>query len=130
MTASLVSIGAAHLKVIGLNPQHVSLSSESRVPGRATFTGMDYQLTGIGERSVRLEVMTLPFIFGGMDALGWLQAQHLAQTPALYLRLGKNFLADNLGLVVIRELYIDEDRFHPFTGRGRTLNAEVGLVFM
>ncbi|QFS97548.1 hypothetical protein FIV06_08955 [Labrenzia sp. THAF191b] len=128
--SSLVSIGAAQLKVIGLNPQNVSLSSEARVPGRATYTGMDYQLTGIGERSARLEVLTLPFVFGGMDALGWLQAQHLSQLPVLYLRLGANLAADNLGLVVIRELYIDEDRFHPFTGRGRTLNAEIGLLFV
>ncbi|KZM49442.1 hypothetical protein [Labrenzia sp. OB1] len=127
---SLVSIGAAQLKVIGLNPQHVSQASETRVPGRATFTGMDYQLTGIGERSARLEVLTLPFVFGGMDALGWLQTQHTAQLPVLYLRLGANLAADNLGLVVIRELYMDEDRFHPFTGRGRSLNAEIGLVFV
>lgn len=127
---SLISLGAAQLKVVGLNPQFVSFSSESRVPGRATFRGMDYQLTGMGEQSVRLEVLTLPQVFGGMDALGWLQAQHRTQLPVLYLRLGANFAADNLGLVVIRELYVDEDRFHPFTGRGRTINAEIGLLFV
>lgn len=129
MTA-LIGIGNAQLKVIGLNPQRISRTSETRLPARPTFTGMDYQKTGQGERSGRLEVLTLPLVFGGLDALGWLESHHLAQDTIPYFRMEANYLGKALGDVVIREFYVDEDRFHPFTGIGRKLEAELGLVFV
>jgi hypothetical protein len=128
--SALISIGAAQLKLIGLNPQRLSDQSETRLPGRATFTGMDYQATGRGEHSSRIEVMTLPHILGGLDALGWLQNHHRRQDRITYFRLEANYLGRLLGQVVIRDLYVDEERLHPFTGRGRMLTAEVGLVFV
>ena len=127
---TLISIGRAQLRLIGLNPQRVSEESETRLPGRATFSGMDYQKTGRGEHATRLEVLTLPHILGGLDALGWLQRHHRQQDTVTYFRLGSNYLGSLQGNVVIRELYVDEERFHPFTGRGRTLNAEIGLVYV
>lgn len=128
--SALVSIGGAQLRVIGLNPQHVSRSSETRLPGRATFTGMDYQKTGRGPREVYLEAMTVPHLLGGLDALGLLQAHHDRQDTVRYIRLERNYLGRNLGDVVIRELHVDEDHFHPFTGIGRTVNVEISLVFV
>jgi hypothetical protein len=128
--STLISVGAAPLRLIGLNPQRLSHQSETRLPGRATFTGMDYQATGRGERLARIEVLTLPHIFGGLDALGWLEAHHLNQDRITYFRLEANYLGRLMGLVVIRELYVDEERLHPFTGRGRMLTAELGLVFV
>ncbi|WP_319775482.1 hypothetical protein [Breoghania sp.] len=126
----LISVGAAQLRYIGLNPQRLSEESETRLPARATFTGMDYQRTGRGERTTRLEVLTLPHILGGLDALGWLQLHHQQQDIVNYFRMGANYLGSLAGRVVIRELYIDEERLHPFTGRGRILTAELGLVFV
>ena len=128
--STLVSIGSAQLKVIGLNPQRLSEQSEARFPGRPTFTGMDYQKTGVGERSTRLEVLTLPHILGGLDALGWLETQHRQQLTVPFFRLEANYLGRLLGSVVIRDVLVDEERLHPFTGRGRMLTAEVGLVFV
>jgi hypothetical protein len=128
--STLVSLGRAQLRTIGLNPQRLSSQSETRLPGRATFKGMDYQATGQGERSTRLEVMTVPHILGGLDALGWLEAHHLAQDVVPYFRLEANFLGRLVGEVVIRDITVDEERLHPFTGIGRILTAELGLVFV
>lgn len=128
--SALISVGSAMLKVVGLNPQNVSRSSELLLPGRATFKGMDYQKTGTGERTARLEVLTVPRIFGGLDALGWLQAHHDRQDTVRYIRLESYLLGRNMGNVVVREFHTDEERLHPFTGIGRILTAEIGLVFV
>lgn len=128
--STIISIGKARLKVVGLNPQRLTEQSEARLPAHPTFKGMDYQKTGMGERTVRHEVMTVPHILGGLDAMGWLRAQHEAQTTVNYWRLGSNFLGTRAGSVQVRELTSDEERFHPFTGIGRILRAEIGLVFV
>ena len=126
--SALVAVGGAVLQVIGLNPQRIGAESESRVPGKATFTGMDYQLTGMGERSTRLEFATWPQVIGGLDTLGMLEVQHNAQAVVPYIRLGANWLGTLQGFVVIRRLSIDEERLHPFTGVGRVVHGEAELV--
>ena len=125
---SLISVGRAQLKVIGLNPQRVSRSSESRVPGKPTFNGMDYQRTGMGERTTLIEAITFPLVTGGMDALGHIDSHHHKQDVVSFFRLGANYLGIRVGAVVVRSLYIDEDRFHPFTGVGRSVLVEAELL--
>lgn len=128
MNKTLISVGKAQLKVVGLNPKSVSHSSTGRVPGRATFSGMDYQLTGLGEKITTIEANTMPQIFGGLDALGWLIAHHESQAVVNYIRMGPNYLGTIGGSVVIRDLQIDEDAFHPFTGVGRKVDVSFDLV--
>ncbi|WP_020185964.1 hypothetical protein [Methylopila sp. 73B] len=127
MTA-LLSIGGAVLRTIGLNPQRVATSSEGRVPGRPTFGGMDYQLTGLDERATSIEAETMPFIVGGLDALGWLELHHQRQDAVPYIRLQANFLGVVAGNVIIRSLDVEEGRFHPFTGVGRQVTATIELL--
>ncbi len=128
MNLTLVSIGRAQLQVIGLNPQSVGTISEGRVPGRPTFSGMDHQLTGLGERVTAISALTYPLVTGGMDALGWLQRHHEEQAVVNMIRLGANWLGQMMGPVVIRTLEIDENQFHPFTGVGRRMGVEIDLV--
>lgn len=85
--STIIRLGNAQLRVIGLNPQRLSDESETRLPGHATFLGMAYQKTGTGEHSITLEVMTVPHILGGLDALGWLRAHHKAQDTVNYWRM-------------------------------------------
>ena len=125
---SFIGVGRAQLKVIGLNPQRISRSSESRVPGKATFNGMHYQPTGMGERTTLIEAITFPIVMGGMDALGHLESHHISQQEVSYFRLGANFLGVRVGAVIARSLYIDEDRPHPFTGVGRSVLVEAELL--
>lgn len=126
--SALVAVGAAVLRTIGLNPQRLGDESEGRVPGKATFVGMDYQITGMGERSSRLEFATWPQVIGGMDALAVLQLHHRTQAVVPYIRLGANWLGTLQGFVVVRHLAIDEERLHPFTGVGRIVHGEAELV--
>jgi phage protein U len=127
-TTSLASIGNAQLKVIGLNPQGFSRASESRVPGKATFKGMDYQRTGMGEKVTTVEAITYPQVIGGMDAVAWLIRHHEAQDAVPFIRLGTNYLGEVIGFVVVRNLSIDEDRLHPFTGVGRKVEVSAELL--
>jgi phage protein U len=127
-TTSLASIGNAQLKVIGLNPQGFGRASESRVPGKATFKGMDYQRTGMGEKVTTVEAITYPQVIGGMDAVAWLIRHHEAQDAVPFIRLGSNYLGEVIGLVVVRNLSIDEDRLHPFTGVGRKVEVSAELL--
>lgn len=128
MASELISIGKAKLKTWGLTPQVISTSSEGRVPGHATFSGMDYQLTGLGEKVTNIEAVTHPQVMGGMDSLGWLIQQHEAQSAINFIRLGANFLGSLQGLVVIRTLEYDEESIHPFTGVGRKVEVALELL--
>lgn len=128
MKNALIAIGGAVLKVIGLNPQHIAGHSEGRVVGKPTFAGMDYQLTGLGERITSINVMTYPHVIGGMDCYAILRAQHEAQAAVNLIRLGRNYAATLEGLVVIRTLESDETQIHPFTGIGRRVEASIELV--
>lgn len=125
----IASIGRAQLRVpMGLNPQRISVESESRVPGAPTWKDMDYQRTGRGEKRTRIEARTAPHVFGGLDAIGWLIAHHERQDTVNYIRLGSNFAARLGGLVVVRGLFYDEERLHPFDGVGRIIDVEIDLV--
>jgi len=128
MNGTLVSIGRAPCQVVGLNPQRVGSQSAGRVPGRPTFTGMDYQLTGLDEKITAISAVTWPHVTGGLDTLGWLQAQHDGQDVVNLIRLGANWFGQLAGTVVIRSLDIDEGRFHPFTGAGRKVEVDIELV--
>jgi phage protein U len=126
--SALVAVGAAVLRTIGLNPQRIGDESEGRAPGKATFAGMDYQLTGMGDHATRLEFATWPQVIGGMDALAILQLQHRTQAVVPYIRLGANWLGTLQGFVVVRHLATDEERLHPFTGVGRIVHGEAELL--
>jgi phage tail protein len=130
MNRDLISVGKARLKVFGLNPQAVSTSSENRAPGRPTFQGMDYQLTGMGEKVTSVEAVTFPQVTGGLDCLGWLISHHEKQDAVNLIRLGPNYLGSVGGLVCIRNLDYDEDRFHPFTGVGRKVEVAFEMVHL
>lgn len=126
--SSLISIGAAVLKTIGLTPQRISQESEGRVPGTPVWGGMEYQTTGLGERVTTIEAITFPHVFGGLDAFARLQAHHVAQQPVNYIRLAPNWLGILQGLVIVRTLSFDEERLHPFDGVGRVVNVTIDLV--
>lgn len=126
--SGLMAIGGAVLRVIGLNPQRVQTRSESRVPAKPTFTGMDHQLTGMGERRTRIEFATVPLLVGGMDTLAILEAIHAAQAVVPYIRLGSNWLGSLDSFVVLQSLDVGEERLHPFTGIGRIVHGEAELV--
>ena len=128
---ALVSIGSAILTVRGLNPQRIGTMSEARVPGIATWTGMDYQPTGLGEAHTRFEAVTYPHVIGGLDALQWLQQHHEAQDVVNYIRLrGGAYLGRMLGQVSIRNLFVDETHLHPIDGVGRKVGVEIDLVYV
>ena len=124
----LISIGGARLKAIGLRPTRISRRSERRVPGTPTFYDMDYQETGAGERVTSVSAETMPHIFGGLDAVSMLEAHHLAGSAVMFLRMSRNFLTRNLGLVVIRTLDVNEEALHPADGIGRKVQVEIELV--
>lgn len=126
----LLSIGRAQLAVIGLNPQRIGTESEVRVPGMPTWSGMDYQATGIGEARTRFEAVTYPHVIGGLDAVAWLQRHHEGQEAVNYLRLRGQYLGRMVGQVRIRHLFIDETHLHPFDGVGRRVGVELDLVYV
>lgn len=128
--ADLISLGAAHLKLIGLRPTRLSRRSEVGVPGAPTFRGMVYQNTGIRERTTMIEARTLPHVFGGMDALAILEGLHFAREAVQYLRMASNFRAINQGLVVVRSLDVDEENLHPADGVGREVSISAELVYV
>lgn len=130
MTTSLIALGAAVLEVVGLNPQKIGSRSESRVPVKATFESVDHQLTGMGEKTIRLEFATVPLIMGGLDTLAVIRSIHESQTIVPYLRLGAHYAATLEGLVVVRSLDVDEERLHPLTGVGRIVHGEAELVLV
>ena len=125
---TLISIGGAKLRTIGLRPIRLSRHSEARFPARPTWYDMDYQSTGLGERTTALEAETLPHVLGGMDAVALLEAHHLSRQPVQFIRLAGNFLALMQGLVVIRALDQDEEKFHPADGVGRVVRISAELV--
>lgn len=124
----LVSIGSAKLRIIGLSPDRISTDSESRVPGKATFQGMDYQKTGMGERTTVIDAVTVPHVFGGLDSLAWLRVHHGRQDTVNMIRLGANYLGELAGRVIIRNLSVDEDRQHPRTRVGRNVSVSIELL--
>lgn len=126
--SGLIAVGSAVLRVIGTNPQRVTMRSEGRVPGQPTFGGMDYQATGLGDQVTTIEAETWPLVTGGLDAIAWLQLHHERQDEVNLIRLAANYLGRLDGLVVIRELEIEEGRIHPFTGVGRRVSVVVDLL--
>ena len=129
---ALVSIGGAILYTVGgLNPQRITTSSESRVPGHPVPAGLDYQLTGMGEKTTTLEARTMPHIIGGLDALAILQAHHESQAQVNYIRLHANYVASlSAGPVVIQALEADEEHMHPHDGVGRVVDVTLTLIHM
>lgn len=126
----LLAIGRAQLRVVGLNPQRIGTESEARVPGLPTWSGMDYQDTGLGEARTRFEAVTYPHVIGGLDAVDWLQRHHQGRQAVNYIRLRTGYLGRMLGRVRIRHLFIDETRLHPFDGVGRRVGVELDLVYV
>lgn len=125
---ALISIGGAILYTIGLNPQRISTSSESRVPGHAVQRGMDYQRTGLGPRSTIIDARTFPHVTGGMDAFAILKLHHEQQAVVPLIRLHGNYLGLARGEVIIETLDVDEERLHPFDGVGRMVDVTIGLI--
>ena len=130
--SSLASLGSAIFKVVGLNPQRLSTMSESRVPGRPVWGGMDYQTTGLGEAHTRFEAVTYPHVIGGLDALAWLQQYHEQQKAVNYIRLSSTvtYLGRMLGRVIIRNIFVEETMLHPIDGVGRKVGVELDLVYV
>jgi phage protein U len=127
----MISIGGALLhRVGGLNPQRLSYSSEARFPGHPVQAGMDYQKTGLGERSTTIEARTWPHVMGGLDAVEILRAIHETQAEVQMIRLQANYLAIVDSVVVIQALELDEDKLHPFDGIGRIVDVRLGLLRM
>ncbi len=129
-SGALVSIGGAVLHTIGLSPQRLSYSSESRVPGKAVQAGMDYQITGLGERLTQIEAQTWPHVVGGLDSLAVLKMHHEMQAQVPLIRLRGNYLGLNAGPVIIQTLECDEEKLHPHDGVGRIVDVALGLIHM
>ena len=127
MTTS-ISLGNAKLKVIGLTPQRLTDEREARVVSRPTFEGMDHQKTGPGDIIVSLEVVTVPLVFGGLDALEWLKRHLNDQDTVNYFRMEANYLGRLVGQVCLTSVSSDEERFHPWTGIGRKVSAYVEFL--
>lgn len=128
---ALISIGGAVLYTVGgLNPQRISSSSESRVPGHPVQGGMDYQKTGVGERFTTIDARTAPQVMGGLDSLAILRAHHEMQAEVPFVRLHGNYLGIAAGMVIIQTLEVDEEKLHPFDGVGRVVDVTVGLIHL
>lgn len=129
---ALISIGGAILYTIGgLNPQRITTESESRVPGHPVPSGMDYQLTGMGEKVTTLEARTWPHVMGGLDALQILRAHHEAQNEVNFIRLHGNYIGQLAnGPVVIQTLEADEEKLHPHDGVGRIVDVSLTLIHL
>ena len=127
---ALISIGRAILRPNGLSASELEATSETRVPGKATFAGMDYQLTGQGERLISFRACTVPQVFDGMDAVALLLANHSGQRVVNYFRMGPNYFGSLVGPVVIRSTGISEASLHPFTGIGRVVDCSLELVLV
>ena len=128
MAGFAIAIGRARLKPWGLSPQGASFTGEARVPGRATFEGMDYQLTGMGEEVTTFTGVTYPLVTGGLDMVEWLRLHQRRQDVVIHIRLGRSYLGEVLSMGTIRSLEIGEDLPHPFTGVGR--KTEVSFEFV
>ena len=74
------------------------------------------------------EALTFPAGIGGMEAVAWLIRLHESQTAVPFIRLGANYLGEVVDTVIIRNLSIDEDRLHPFTGVGRKVEVSAELL--
>ena len=129
-TGALLSIGGAILYTIGLNPQRISTASEARFPAHAVPSGLHYQKTGLGERSVTIEATTWPHVTGGMDAWAILDAHHKMQATVPLIRLSGQYRGLSSGLCVIQTLEADEEKLHPFDGVGRQIDVAIGLIMM
>jgi len=128
---ALISIGGAVLYTVGgLNPQRLASSSEARFPAHPTPSGLFYQKTGLGERSLSIEARTYPHVMGGLDAFAVLQAHHQAQSVVPLIRLKGNYQGLVSGLCVISTLDADEEKLHPFDGVGRIIDVTIGLLMM
>jgi phage protein U len=128
---ALISIGGAILYTVGgLNPQRLSTASESRVPGHPVQAGIDYQKTGMGERSMIIDARTFPHVNGGLDALAILNMHHERQAEVPFIRLHGNYLGMARGNVIIQSIEADEERLHPFDGVGRQVDVTIGLIMM
>jgi len=127
---ALISIGGAVLHTVGLSPQRLSHASDSRVPGHAVQAGMDYQLTGLGERSVIIDARTWPHVTGGLDSLALLRLHHETQAVVPFIRLHGNYLGLAGGMVIIQSLEADEEKLHPHDGVGRIVDVIVRLIRM
>ena len=127
---ALISIGGALLHTIGLNPQRLSYAGDSRVPGHAVQAGMDYQLTGMGERSVIIDAKTWPHVVGGLDSLAILRMHMEMQTVVPFIRLHGNYIGISGGMVVVQSVEADEEKLHPFDGIGRIVDVFVRLIQM
>lgn len=127
MTAR-ISLGNAKLKVIGLNPQRVTDEREARVVSRPTFSGMSHQKTGPGDTIISLEVLTVPLVFGGLDALEWLKVHLARQDTVNYWRMHANFRGQRVGAFCLTAVSSEEEHIHPFTGVGRKITALVEFV--
>jgi len=127
---SLVSIGGAQLRTVGLSPQRISYSSEARFPAHAVQSGLKYQKTGAGAQRVIIEAQTWPHVVGGLDAYAIIKAHHRQQNVVPFLRLRGNYLGVADGLCVIDTLDADEEKLHPFDGVGRIVDVTVGLILL
>jgi len=128
---ALISIGGAVLYTVGgLNPQRLASSSEARFPAHPTASGMFYQRTGLGERSLSIEARTYPHVMGGLDAYAVLTAHHERQSVVPLIRLRGNYQGLVSGLCVISTLEADEEKLHPFDGVGRQIDVTIGLLMM
>lgn len=127
---ALISIGGAILYTVGLSPQRLTHASESRVPGHAVQAGMDYQVTGMGERSIIIDAQTWPHVTGGLDALAILNMHHSTQAVVPFIRLKGNYLGLSDGMVVVQSLEVDETKLHPHDGVGRIVDVVVRLIKM
>lgn len=128
MAQDYIGLGNARLRSWGLTPYKISTSSETRVPGRATFRGMDYQRTGKGDKKTTITAKTIPHVTKGMDMVSWLILHHDRQDIINYTRLGPNYLGQLVGQVIITNLDIDEKQIHPFTGIGRKIECNFELL--
>ncbi|KQV31620.1 hypothetical protein ASC97_19890 [Rhizobium sp. Root1203] len=128
---ALISIGGAILYTVGgLNPQRLAFSSEARFPAHATPSGLLYQKTGLGERSLSIEATTFPHVMGGLDNYAILTAHHQSQATVPLVRLKGNYLGLVSGLCVIQSLEADEEKLHPFDGVGRQIDVTIGILMM
>lgn len=127
---ALISIGGAILYTVGLSPQRLTHAGESRVAAHAVQSGMDYQLTGMGERSVIIDARTWPHVTGGLDALAILTMHRDRQSVVPFIRLKGNYLGISDGMVVVQSLEVDEEKLHPHDGIGRIVDVVVRLIKM
>jgi len=123
----LISIGGAVLRAIGLSPQKIT----GRITGRAivtpTWAGNDIQLTGADPQVTELEAVTLPQVFGGLDAVEVLALIARWNVAVPYIRLGGGYLGLVAAEVVVQEMEVIEERLAP-NGTGRIVRLTTTLL--